>query len=244
LFYHLDDHIYLTFFRKEAIILDLKKDQYSIFSEDRTRQLKSLLAGQINDLLPQLQNNGILKNQTFDTPYPFSIDEKAHSTGVFTAGWKLPLPTEIPIIPLAQYRTVFEAWRVLFKVHWLLRLRGFYGLIKYLKKQRKNQINYTIPPVKDLQHLVNCLNKAALFYTKSTKCLEWATALSFLCLKRQWVCNLVIGAQNYPFIAHAWAEVDQQIVADSKDFPENLSIILTEPFRKEIKHDICWHSVA
>ena len=49
-------------------------------------------------------------------------------------------------------------------------------------------------------------------------------------LKRKWKCNLEIGVQNLPFAAHAWVKADDKVIADSKNLPETLSVILSEPF--------------
>jgi hypothetical protein len=43
--------------------------------------------------------------------------------------------------------------------------------------------------------------------------------------------NLVIGVQNYPFMAHAWVESNGKIIGDDSRLRENLAIILEEPYR-------------
>ena len=60
------------------------------------------------------------------------------------------------------------------------------------------------------------VNVACALYFKEVQCLQRSAAL--VCLLRDFgiAATLVIGAQRLPFRAHAWAEVNGQIVNDSE----------------------------
>ena len=120
----------------------------------------------------------------------------------------------------------------LLRVNFYIKIRGFYPTIQLIKRDCKNPSNYIIPHDKELKDLANILNKACLFYPTRTKCLEWAITFVLLALKRKWKCNLEIGVQNYPFLAHAWVECGGKVIMDSQDLREELAIILNEPFRQ------------
>ena len=61
----------------------------------------------------------------------------------------------------------------------------------------------------------NAINTACVLYFKQVECLQRSAAL--VCLLRQLGtrAHLVIGAQQLPFRAHAWVEVNGLVVNDS-----------------------------
>ena len=237
--YHLNEHIYVTFFREEAILLDTKKDKYSIFSKPLSLLLNQAIETDtycIDKSLPhqstylqKLTDDNILTHKKF--PYPFYIDKKTYSDGVSNVDWSLPL--ESKKVPLSLQ--VAEALMTLIKVNFYIKLRGFHQTIQLIKKSCKNELNYNVPPDANLEDLANIVNKACLIYPTRTKCLEWAITYVLLALKRKWKCNLEIGVQNYPFFAHAWVECEEKVITDSQDLREGLAIILNEPFRRTKK---------
>lgn len=243
--YHLNDHIYITQFREELILLDAKKDKYTIcfkqFSElllgilGASNSQEKLLAKSSFDTayssqelvtIQHLLDNGILEKDTF--PYPFTIDQKPYSEGVENVDWRLPLENKKIRINIH----VLRAFYTLIKVNTYIKFKGLYPAIQLIKKSRDPQYTYIIPQEEELRELANVVNKACLMYPTRTKCLEWAMTFVLLALKRKWKCNLEIGVQNYPFMAHAWVECDGNVVMDSQDLREGLGIILNEPFRR------------
>jgi len=142
--------------------------------------------------------------------------------------WNLPLDDNH--IPLNL--DILKAFLMLLKINLYIKIQGFYSVIQLIKKTQKSKVNYIIPPKEELNHLARIMNKVCLLYPTRTKCLEWAVTFVLLALKRGWKCNLEIGVQNYPFIAHAWVECDGKVIMDSQDLREGLGIILNEPFRK------------
>jgi len=128
----------------------------------------------------------------------------------------------------SSVRNVLEAYLSLIKVCTILKLFGFNGLIKHVRskktKPKKNNIS-------DLKSLSVSLNKAAFYFPIKTKCLEWASSLVLMGLKKGYRCNLEIGIQTGPFLAHAWVKSKHGVVADDTNLPHDLSVILSEPFK-------------
>lgn len=243
---HLSDHIYVTQFRDELILLDTKRDKYMIFFQEISNLLIDILEGKqapstikvspssesqhlSSEDLSTIEN--LLDDQIIEekeTPFPFNIDRKPHSDGVSNIDWSLPLENKKVRLSI----NVFKAFMTLIKVNSYIKVRGFYSTIQLIKKSRKNNKNYIIPSMEELRDLANIVNKACLIYPTRTKCLEWAMTFVLVALKRGWKCNLEVGVQNYPFMAHAWVECGGQVVMDSQDLREGLGIILNEPFRR------------
>lgn len=233
--YHLRDHIYITQFRDQLILLDLKSDKYIIFSQESGNLLFCFLENRFSPLTPSEQDipeiQSLIEDKILEkneSPFPFFIDRKVDSNGVSNIDWMLPLENKKAPLNFA----VFKALITLLKVNFYIKIRGFYRTIRLIKKSLNNKRTYMIPSDKDLRDLANIVNKACLIYPTRTKCLEWAITFVLLALKRNWKCNLEIGVQNYPFMAHAWVECDSKVVMDSQDLREGLGIILNEPFRK------------
>jgi hypothetical protein len=231
-YFHLRSHIYGAQFRQEMILLDIRRDKYYICSPGLSEQLFELLDyTKIHSLSHEedeqtLVTSAILEKK--EKPYPYFIDRKPDSIGVSNVDWRLPLSNKKVKLNLK----VFAAFMTLLKVHLTIRFLGFERGIRLIKNARKSRLNYIIPSIEALEDLVGILNKACLIYPKRTKCLEWAITFVLLSLKRHWKCNLEIGVQNYPFMAHAWVECDGKVVMDSQDLRERLGIILNEPFRE------------
>lgn len=127
---------------------------------------------------------------------------------------------------------MLKTFVTLCKINFTLKIRGFYATIQLIRKHRRKKVGYILPSEEDLKDMANIVNKACLLYPTRTKCLEWAMTYVLMALKQGWRCNLEIGVQNYPFMAHAWVECDGKVVMDAQDLRQGLAIILNEPFRR------------
>lgn len=240
-YYHLCDHIYISQFRDELILLDTLKDKYIICSQEISDLLIKIIENspfhhnEIDTLAayPHIQADiqNLLDNQIIeikDFSYPYHIDKKVASQGVPNVDWRLPLDN----LRISFNLEVLKALYTLTKINFYMKRKGFYNTICLIKKNLNPHQTYITPPDEDLKALAKIMNKACLIYRTRTKCLEWAMTYVMLALKRGWKCNLEIGVQNYPFFAHAWVECNGKIIMDSEDLRDGMAIILNEPFRK------------
>lgn len=235
MYYHLSDHIYIAGFRDELILLNTKTDKYAVYPKifsnlfvsllNQTPLTKNELSSQALDFVSNSLQNNIFEKKA--TPYPFWFDHKLKYEGAANVEWKLPDKNKTTF-----NIHVLKGLYTLIKVNFFMRYKGFYKTIQLIKKSRLKQLTYYIPPEEDLYTLANTINKACLFYPTRIKCLEWAMAFVLLALARGWKCNLEIGVQNYPFIAHAWVECDGKIIMDNQELRNEMAVILNEPFRK------------
>lgn len=231
-YYSLCEHIYITQFRDQLILLDTKKDKYTIYSQSFADILLKVvhnnkLTESDRDTLQRLINAKIIQCQ--NTPYSFYTDCKVGSVGVSNIDWRLPLNEQKVSLGLP----VVIALLRLIQVNSYIKFFGFHKVIQLIKRACKKDVDYIIPRDEELKQLTSIINKACLIYPSRTKCLEWAMTYVLLALQKGWKCNLEIGVQNYPFMAHAWVECNGKVVMDSQDLREGLGIILNEPFRRE-----------
>ena len=75
------------------------------------------------------------------------------------------------------------------------------------------------------EKICSAMDMACIWFWKEVLCLQRSAATAFL-LKRHGVpAQLVIGAQQMPFRAHAWVEVDGRVVNDKPYTPEIYAVL-------------------
>lgn len=109
-------------------------------------------------------------------------------------------------------------------VHFDLYLvRGSFEAL-YEKVRRYPLRNQT--PVPDaLERICSAVDIACIWYWKQALCLQRSAATA--CLLRMYglPAQMVIGAQQMPFKAHAWVEVDGRVVNDKPYTPEMYAVL-------------------
>ncbi len=76
-----------------------------------------------------------------------------------------------------------------------------------------------------VEQICYAVDMAGIWYWKKTLCLQRSAATACL-LKRHGVpAQMVIGAQQMPFKAHAWVEVDGRVVNDKPYTPELYGVL-------------------
>ena len=78
-----------------------------------------------------------------------------------------------------------------------------------------------------VEMVCTAVDLACIWYWKEVLCLQRSTAAACL-LKRNGVpARMVIGAQQDPFKAHAWVEVDARVVNDKSYMRETYAVLDT-----------------
>lgn len=116
-------------------------------------------------------------------------------------------------------------------------LRAFFKLIYFdaylargdfaalYQRVRDCVVSKTPVPGSAVQQICAAVDIASIWYWKEVLCLQRSAATACL-LKRYGVpARMVIGAQQLPFRAHAWVEVDQQVVNDKPYMREIYAIL-------------------
>jgi hypothetical protein len=76
-----------------------------------------------------------------------------------------------------------------------------------------------------VEQICSAVDMACIWYWKEARCLQRSAATACL-LKRHGVpARMVIGAQQMPFKAHAWVEVDGRVVNDKPYMPEMYGVL-------------------
>jgi len=92
-------------------------------------------------------------------------------------------------------------------------------------KVRMYPLTKNTPSPGAVEQICAAVDMACIWYWKEALCLQRSAALACL-LKRYGVpAQMVIGAQQMPFKAHAWVEVHGRVVNDKAYMPELYGVL-------------------
>ena len=106
--------------------------------------------------------------------------------------------------------TVLAAFRELLWLEVQLRSRGFSSVYQAVRNSGVRQFSQ----IKNYSEVCRAVDIACVLYFKEVPCLQRSAAVVRLLRKRGVHAELVIGVQQWPFRAHAWAEIGGQVVND------------------------------
>jgi hypothetical protein len=75
------------------------------------------------------------------------------------------------------------------------------------------------------EEICAAVDLACIWYWKEVLCLQRSAATACLLKSRGIQAEMVIGAQQMPFKAHAWVEVDGRVVNDKPYTPEIYAVL-------------------
>jgi len=119
----------------------------------------------------------------------------------------------------------FLVWKAYLKlIHFDLYLaRGNFGAL--YDTVRKYPVVKRTPAPDAVERICAAIDVACIWYWKEALCLQRSAATACLLKKYGVPAQLVIGAQQMPFKAHAWVEVDGRVVND-KPYTSGIYAIL------------------
>ena len=123
-------------------------------------------------------------------------------------------------------QTVFP---LVLTAYWKLIRLEFYlarGNFAAIHKQVRNYpiVNRAVA-VDKIERVCLAVDKACIWYCKEVLCLQRSAATVWLLRRHGIPAHMVIGAQQLPFKAHAWVEVDGRVVNDKPYMPEIYGIL-------------------
>jgi hypothetical protein len=112
---------------------------------------------------------------------------------------------------------VLRSYLRLIQFDFYLVRRNFQALYKKVRQQRVRALPSSSNVV---DQVCSAVDVACIWYWKEVLCLQRSAATVTLLRKYGVPAQLVIGTQQLPFRAHAWVEVDGQVVNDKPYTPE------------------------
>lgn len=106
---------------------------------------------------------------------------------------------------------VFKAYLDLLQFDFYVVRGNFAGLCRKVGKYPTSRKQ---PGTDSIERICSAVNVACIWYWKEAACLQRSATAACL-LKRYGVpAQLIVGAQQMPFKAHAWVEVNGEVVND------------------------------
>ena len=93
------------------------------------------------------------------------------------------------------------------------------------RKVRNYPLRKQPPNPEAIEHICYAVDVACIWYWKEALCLQRSAATACLLKKYGIPAQMVIGAQQMPFKAHAWVEVDGRVVNDKPYMHEMYAVL-------------------
>jgi Transglutaminase-like superfamily len=93
------------------------------------------------------------------------------------------------------------------------------------EKVRRCPVGTNVPVADAVERICYAVDMACIWYWKEALCLQRSAATACLLKKYGVPAQMVIGAQQMPFKAHAWVEVDGRVVNDKPYTPEMYAVL-------------------
>jgi hypothetical protein len=81
------------------------------------------------------------------------------------------------------------------------------------------------PPLDATARICSAVDVASVWYWKQISCLVRSAATTCLLRRHGIAAQMIIGAQQVPFKAHAWVEVDGRVVNDKPYAPQIYAVL-------------------
>jgi hypothetical protein len=119
-------------------------------------------------------------------------------------------------------RRVLESWLLLLYFDWLMRFRGFSRVHAVVREQ---EIRPRATRRAEAEALSHATDLACVFYFKRVLCLQRSAALAVLLRRHGRCAEMVIGAQLFPFLSHAWVEVEGRVINDKPSVTQLFQVL-------------------
>lgn len=197
---------------------------HTVAAPRRTQVVSCDADTRCSDACPQLDSPVAEREQARpSSPYLLKSCPGAHpATGPLTQDRSTNQPAGIRVPRTGRFRPAREPLLVLFVqavaallVYDVLALTSSFGKIHRMVKgwkviQRENQSEV-------IDRVCKAVNYACVWYPKQALCLQRSIVTTYLLRKRGVAAQMVLGAQQVPFKAHAWTEVEGRAINERND---------------------------
>jgi transglutaminase superfamily protein len=96
---------------------------------------------------------------------------------------------------------------------------ALYRKVRSYPRQKK------APGPQSIAQICDAMDIATIWYWKQAQCLQRSAATTCLLRRHGVPAEMIIGAQQLPFKAHAWVEVERQVVNDKPYMREMYAVL-------------------
>lgn len=223
-YYFFNKKFYHVFLNNELILLDIKKDKFIFFDEEKSNEIKKIINSKIN--------SGRNCNKEYLEFFSFfkeknNLNEINGIIGVDSHSWR---SVKFYVKNSTHKLSLQDRLKILFIYLFVFNFKNLYLkliIFKFLKNNLtlKGKINY-------LDHeYINSVNsyihEISYFLPFNLKCLEHSFILGFFLILNKYNCSINIGIQKYNFLSHSWVDVDKNVVGDHRNLSNLLAKIVS-----------------
>ena len=95
-----------------------------------------------------------------------------------------------------------------------LRLNGLSGSVAYLQDLRRGAREFAPSLIEPAATIASAYARASRVFGRHDRCLLWSFALGAALLRQRLPATIVIAVSAWPFVAHAWVQLDRLVVND------------------------------
>jgi hypothetical protein len=101
--------------------------------------------------------------------------------------------------------------------------RGDFAVL--YNKVRKDPVRTGVKHPYSIDQICHAVDMACIWYRNKVLCLQRSAVTACLLKSHGFAAEMVIGAHQMPFRAHAWVEVDARVVNDRPYTPEMYAVL-------------------
>jgi hypothetical protein len=213
-------HVHLAHVDGQAVLLDLRADQYVALESRLAMGLECLLGDRTET--PSGVDLAAVEQHLRARGY---LDDAAHAVRraadpVDAVQWPSfrPAPLE-----LRQLHAGVSALRALTDVAWSLRRRNIAETIAWL--QRARAVRRRRRGAR--QALLDAYHEARPLFPVKPVCRLDAPAICLHLWRKGWDADLVFGVRLNPFAAHCWAQAERSVLNEPPEFVQQYTPIMT-----------------
>jgi hypothetical protein len=121
--------------------------------------------------------------------------------------------------------TIWKAYLGLIGTHVMLRVAGYRTIRRHLATcTPSRRLAQRSQPI-DVASIIDIVDWALVYYPTPVKCLQRSILITWLLKRRDVPAQLVIGCQHTPFYAHAWVELNGDVINDPPSIREQYIVM-------------------
>ncbi|EBF4221065.1 lasso peptide biosynthesis B2 protein [Salmonella enterica] len=203
----------LTSYGKDLIILDIKKDEFSLLPG----------AGDLLEEREQLLDRYPETADYFASEYFIGSANRHIQDSFLEERWFLPDPDKV-----AYKLSLPQRLKLLLKILYYSKNIEKKGMAWIFRREERKKFNNWLPQQDINNHIRKELSLVSTAFHMNifkSDCLTYSYTLKKMLNVRRIDARLVIGVRTQPFYSHSWVEVSGRVINDDPDIRDKLSVI-------------------
>lgn len=226
-FYNFSSHIYHVIADGRFIFLDAKHDRY-VFVDKNNMDifLEALCVPDFTGQDEPVIAAAIQKKVVVPAAQPQRLNEiAAMPQGIGLHRWNLPEESSLRL----AWTEALPILKTYVAIRFSMRSQGLQTVLQKVAAHLRSTNKTRVCDKAETEDICRKIRQAGLYLPFRTACLECALVSAVLLSRRSIPVELRIGIQLDPFLAHAWINVDGQVMLDKPDLNQSMIPLVVIP---------------